>query len=79
MYQKLVYGPLLVCKHAFLWRQGTTAHVYPASNCRVDLSTPGHDGLFARQLPIAIACFSHLGSGGFCWRRFDLFAIVRLA
>ena len=33
---RAVYGPLLVCKHAFLWRQGTTAHVYPASNCRVD-------------------------------------------
>jgi hypothetical protein len=39
----------------------------------------GHDGLFARQLPIAISCFSHIASFGFCRRRFDLFAIVRLA
>jgi hypothetical protein len=39
----------------------------------------GHDGLFARQLPIACSCFSHLDIGGFCRRRFDLFAIVRLA
>ena len=37
---------------------------------------PGHDGLFARQLPSAISCFSHIASFGFCRRRFDLFAIV---
>jgi hypothetical protein len=48
---------------------------------RVDLDQPrsGHDGLFARQLPIAFACFSHMDVLGFCRRRFDLLAIVRLA
>jgi hypothetical protein len=39
----------------------------------------GHDGLFARQFPIAFSCFSHLDIRGFYRRRFDLFAIVRLA
>ncbi len=39
----------------------------------------GHDGLFARQLPIVSSCFSHLGIFGLCRRRFDLFAIVRVA
>jgi hypothetical protein len=39
----------------------------------------GHDGLFARQLPIALSCFSHMVILGFCRRRFDLFAIGRLA
>jgi hypothetical protein len=39
----------------------------------------GHDGLFARQLPIAFSCFSHLAVLGICRRRFDLFAIVQLA
>jgi hypothetical protein len=34
---------------------------------------PGHDGLFARQLPIAFSCFSHLDALGFFRRRFDLF------
>jgi hypothetical protein len=37
------------------------------------------DGLFARRLPIGLSCFSHLAIVGFCQRRFDLFAIVRLA
>jgi hypothetical protein len=73
MHRVTVYGPLLVCKHSVLWRQGTTAHVYPASNCRIDLTMPGHDGLFARQLPIALSCFSHLDTLGFFRRRFDLF------
>jgi len=40
---------------------------------------PGHDGLFARQLPIASSCFSHLDVLGIYRRRFDLLAIVRLA
>jgi hypothetical protein len=39
----------------------------------------GHDGLFARQFPIGCSCFSHLVIRGFYQRRFDLFAIVRLA
>ena len=37
------------------------------------------DGLFARQLPIALSCFSHIAVHGFCRRRFDLLAIVRFA
>lgn len=36
-----VYGPLLVCQHPVLWRSGTTAHVYSASNCCIDLTMPG--------------------------------------
>ena len=40
---------------------------------------PDHDGLFARQLPVALSCLSHLDIVGFCRRRFDLWAIVRLA
>jgi hypothetical protein len=40
---------------------------------------PGHNGLFARQLPIEVSCFSHPDILGFCQRRFDLFAIVRFA
>jgi len=39
----------------------------------------GHDGLFPRQFPIAISRFSHPAVFGFSRRRFDLFAIVRLA
>jgi len=38
-----------------------------------------HDGLFARQLPIALTGFSASDILGFCWRRFDLLAIERLA
>jgi hypothetical protein len=37
---------------------------------------PGHDGLFARQLPIASSCFLHMVIHGFFRRRFDLFAIA---
>jgi hypothetical protein len=40
---------------------------------------PGHDGLFARQFPIGLSCFSHLDMLGFYRRRFDLFAILRFA
>jgi len=40
---------------------------------------PGHDGLFARQIPIALSCLSHIVTLGFFRRRFDLFAIARLA
>ena len=50
-----------------------TAHVYPVSNCGVNLMMPGHNGLFARQLPVEVSCFSHpdihglplVGGGGF--------------
>ncbi len=37
---------------------------------------PGHDGLFARPLPIALSCFSPVDIHGFRRRRFDLFAIA---
>ena len=36
-----------------------TAHVYSASNYGI-VSMQGHDGLFARRLPIASTCFSHM-------------------
>ena len=45
----------------------------------IDFAMLGHDGLFARQFPIASSCISHLVLRGFYRRRFDLFAIVRLA
>ena len=38
-----------------------------------------HNGLFARQLPIAISASWALDILGFCQRRFDLLAIKRLA
>ena len=37
---------------------------------------PGHDGLFARPLPIALSCCSPVDIRGFRRRRFDLFAIA---
>lgn len=39
---------------------------------------PGHNGLFARQLPIAFPCLMHVDSPGFYRRRFDQFAIIQL-
>ncbi len=36
-----------------------TAHVYSASDFGI-ASMQGHDGLFARGLPIASTCFSHM-------------------
>ena len=36
-----------------------TAHVYSAFYCGI-VSMQGHDGLFARRLPIASTCFAHL-------------------
>ena len=38
---------------------------------------PDTDGQFARQIPIALSCFSHKDILGFCRRRFDLLAIER--
>jgi len=38
-----------------------------------------HNGLFARRLPIAFPASKALDMLGFCQRRFDLFAIKRLA
>ncbi len=40
---------------------------------------PGHNGLFARQFPIASTYFGYLDISGFNRRRFDLFAIKQLA
>ena len=40
----------------------------------------GHNGLFARLLPIALSASKAKDIlRGFCWRRFDLFAINQLA
>jgi len=40
---------------------------------------PGPDGLFARQIPIALTGFTHPDICGFFQRRFDLSAIDQLA
>ena len=40
---------------------------------------PGHNGLFARQFPIAPTYFKHTEINGFDRRRFDLFAILQFA
>ncbi|CAG7856573.1 hypothetical protein MCAMS1_01106 [biofilm metagenome] len=59
------------------WLIGTTAHVYPAS--QLGSNCPGHDGLFARLLLIALTCSRHSGFVRFCKRRFDLFAVSTVA
>ena len=73
----LVYGLLLIASPVAL-APVPTAHVYSASKYGI-VSMQGHDGLFARRLPIAFSCFSHLDIRGFCRRRFDRFAIVQVA
>jgi hypothetical protein len=40
---------------------------------------PGHNGLFARQFPIAFSYYEYLATLGFYRRRFDLFAINQFA
>ena len=40
---------------------------------------PGHNGLFARQFPIAFSYFEYVDITGFSRRRFDLFAIMQFA
>ncbi len=40
---------------------------------------PGHNGLFARQIPFAYTCSRHWDESGFFRRRFDLFTISQLA
>ncbi len=40
---------------------------------------PGHNGLSARQFPIAFTYFEYLDIAGFDRRRFDLFAIMQFA
>ena len=39
---------------------------------------PGHNGLFARQLPIAFSYSEYADPYGFDRRRFDLFVIIQL-
>ena len=63
----------------FFVRRGTTAHVYPALIVDLDQPRSGHDGLFARQRPIALSGLMPAAIPGFCWRRFDLFAIDQSA
>jgi len=40
---------------------------------------PGHNGLFARQLPIAFSYFEYVDITGFHRRRSNLFAIMQFA
>ena len=40
---------------------------------------PGHNGLFARQLPIAFSYFEYVDIPGFSRRRSHLFAIMQFA
>ena len=40
---------------------------------------PGHNGLFARQLPIAFSYFEYVDIPGFSRRRSHLFAIIQFA
>ncbi len=40
---------------------------------------PGHNGLFARQLPIALSYFKYVDIPGFNRRRSHLFAIIQFA
>jgi hypothetical protein len=72
-----VYGLLLIASPVAL-APVPTAPVYSASKYGI-VSMQGHDGLFARRLPIAFSCSSHLDIRGFCRRRFDRFAIVQVA
>jgi hypothetical protein len=40
---------------------------------------PGHNGLFAHQLPIALSYFTYVDIPGFSRRRSHLFAIIQFA
>ncbi len=40
---------------------------------------PGHNGLFAHQLPIALSYFTYVDITGFGRRRSHLFAIIQFA
>lgn len=57
-FRMTVYGLLLIASPLAL-APVPTAHVYSASGYSI-VSMQGHDGLFARQLPIASTCFAHL-------------------
>ena len=60
-------------------RQGTTAYVYSASKVGIHTLMPGHNGLFARQFPIALSYFRYVDIPGFSRRRSYLFAIMQFA
>src|SRR5262249_50271438 len=74
-------GPdlLLACKHSALWHEVRLLTYIRPLVAASPVRMLGHDGLFAHQFPIASSCFSHLDIRGFYRRRFDLFAIDRLA
>jgi len=48
------------------WLFGTTAHVYPVSNCCAPFRALDHNGLFAHQLPIASSGYDATDILGFC-------------
>ena len=55
-------------------------HTYhSASEVGIHTLMPGHNGLFARQLPIASSYFEYLDIAGFHRRRSNLFAIMQFA
>ncbi len=60
-----VYGLPLICKQSVFGRHSTTAYVYPASKGGIHSLMPGHNGLFARQLPIAFSYFKYVEVAGF--------------
>ena len=79
LYLADIYGLPLICKQAVSGRHGTTAYVYSASEVGIHTLMPGHNGLFARQLPSASSYFEYLDIAGFHRRRSNLFAIMQFA
>ncbi len=72
-----VYGLLLIASNLF-WQ---TWHDCIRISGLLSWHTlmPGHNGLFARQFPIAPTYFEYSDISGFDRRRFDLFAIMQFA
>ena len=58
--------------------EGSTAHVYPVSYYRISFEMLDPNGLFPRWLPIGSPGYDASVVVGFCQRRFDLLAIMRL-
>ena len=52
-----VYGLLLICKHSESLAVGYDCLRISGLSYRVITTTLDPDGLFARQLPIALSCF----------------------
>ena len=69
-----VYGLLLIASKLFDDSHGIDC-VRIFGLCSWHTLMPGHNGLFARRLPIASTCFEYTDIHGFGRRRFDLFAI----